>query len=144
MEWFGIGIAVLALILSVFTYFKHDLKIKKQDALLNEYHIEKIKIEKEKEKKAVIEANVITDHKGRKIVKVYNKGKSLAKNVDVIFPENNGFEKLNNPCPIDIKPQNGIEIILIVFNSSPTKIEIKFEWQDDFKEINTDTQMIQI
>lgn len=144
MEIAGIIIALLALTLSLFTYIKHDLKIKKQDALLKNYQLEKIKVEKEQEQKAIIEANVVTDHKGRKIIKVYNKGKSIAKDVNVILPQNEDFEAINNPCPIDIKPQNGIEIILIVFNSCPDKVKINFEWKDNFKDKNVDCQMIQL
>lgn len=144
MEIVGIAIALLALALSLFTYFKHDLRIKKQDALLKSYQIEKIKVEKEQEQRAIIEANVVTDHKGRKIIKVYNKGKSIAKDVNVVIPQSDGFKMITNPCPIDIKPQNGIEIVLIVFNTCPDKIEIDFEWKDNFKEKNIDSQMIQI
>ena len=144
MDIAGIAISLIALTLSLFTYFKHDLKIKKQDTLLKSYQLEKIKVEKEQEQKAIIEANVVTDHKGRRIVKVYNKGKSIAKGVNVIFPQNDGFEAINNPCPIDIKPQNGIEIILIVFNTCPDKVKINFEWSDNYKDKNVDYQMIQL
>jgi len=140
----SIIISIIALLFSLFTYFKHDKKIKKQAALLNTYQLEKIEKEKEEEKRAIVEANVLTDHKGRKIIKVYNKGKSLAKDVKVIIPKSNGYEIINNPCPIDIKPQIGIEITLIVLNSSLNKIEVCFEWQDNFKEKNIDSQMIQI
>lgn len=144
MELFGIIIALLALTLSLFTYIKHDLKIKKQDAILNSYQIEKIRAEKEQEQKAIIEANVVTDHKDRKIIKVYNKGRAIARNVNVIIPQNDGFKMTINPCPIDIKPQNGIEIMLIVFCNCPDKIKIDFEWKDNFKDKNIDSQMIQL
>lgn len=144
MEIAGIVISLFALSLSVFTYFKHDLKIKKQDALLKSYQIEKINAEKVHEQKAIIEANVVTDHKDRKIIKIYNKGKAIAREVNVSIPKDNGFEVINNPCPIDIKPQNGIEIMLIPFHSCPDKIQIDFEWKDNFKDKNIDTQMIQL
>lgn len=144
MEIFGIVISLLALSLSLFTYFKHDLKIKKQDALLKEYQIEKIREEKEQEQKAIIEANVVSDNRGKRIIKVYNKGKSLAKDVNVLIPESEGFTMISNPCPIDIKPHNGIEITLIAFTNCPDKIKIDFEWTDNFKVKNTDSQMIQI
>jgi len=144
MEIIGIVISLFALTLSLFTYFKHDLKIKRQDALLKEYQLEKIKEEKEQEQKAIIEANVFSDLKGRRVIKIYNKGKSIAKDVNVIIPPSEGFRMISNPCPIDIKPHNGIEITLIIFTNSPDKIRIDFEWTDNFKERNTDSQMIQI
>lgn len=144
MNVLAIIISSLALIFSAYTYFKHDNKIKQQSSLLNKYHLEKIEKEKVEEKRAIIEANVISDSKGRDLIKVYNKGKSIAKSVNVTIPKNNGYEVINNPCPIDIKPQNGIEIMLIPFNSCPDKIEISFEWKDDFNEKNVDSQMIQL
>lgn len=144
MEIAGLVISIIALLLALFTYFKHDLKIKKQAALINKYQIEKIEKEKTGEKKAVIEANVIKGNKGTRQLKIYNKGKSIAKNVIVTFPNIDGFQVINNPCPIDIKPQNGIEISLIVFMVRPDKIDIKYNWSDDFSDINNDKQTIQL
>lgn len=144
MNVLAIIISSLALIFSAFTYLKYDKKIKQQSSLLNEYHLAKIEREKEEQRRAIIEANVVSESKGRDLIKVYNKGKSIAKSVNVTIPKNNGYKVLNNPCPIDIKPQNGIEIMLIPFNSCPDKIEISFEWKDDFKEKNVDSQMIQL
>ncbi|MGK0447482.1 MAG: hypothetical protein ACJA2M_001256 [Polaribacter sp.] len=145
MEIAGIIISIFALSLSIFTYFKHNKKIKEQSVLLNKYHLEKIEKEKEEEKKAIIEANVITGHKGTKIIKVYNRGKSIAKNVNILIPENDGYKVFINPCPIDILPQNGIEIKLSTFlGKRPCKIEVEFEWSDDFKERNKESQTIQI
>lgn len=144
MEIAGLVISIIALLLALFTYFKHDLKIKKQAALINKYQIEKIEKEKTGEKKAVIEANVIKGNKGTRQLKIYNKGKSIAKNVIVTIPNIDGFQVINNPCPIDIKPQNGIEISLIVFMGSPEKIDIEYKWSDDFSDINNDKQTIQL
>lgn len=145
MNIVAIIISSLALIFSVFTYLKHDKKIKHQSELLNKYHLEKIEKEKEQEKKAIIEANVIPGQKGSITIKVYNRGKSIARNVNVIIPENDGYHVFINPCPIDIRPQNGIDIKLgALLDKHPDKIEIEFEWSDDFSEKNTEKQMIQI
>ena len=144
MEIAGLIVSLIALSLAIFTYFKHDLKIKKQDTLLKSYQIEKINQEREQAKKAIIEANVIKHNKGKRIVKIYNKGKSLAKNVNVYIPKNNGYEILKNPSPIDIKSLNSAEIILIAFTNSPDKIKIEFEWSDDYMDLNKDSQTIQI
>lgn len=38
MEIVGLIISVIAILLSLFTYFKHDRKIKEQSKLLNEYN----------------------------------------------------------------------------------------------------------
>jgi Na+-translocating ferredoxin:NAD+ oxidoreductase RnfG subunit len=144
MNVLAIVISSLALIFSAYTYFKHDKKIKQQSRLLNQYNLEKIEKEKEEEKKAKIEAFVVKEYKGTRTIKIYNKGKSIAKSVNVIIPKNDGYEVINNPCPIDIKPQKGIEVMLILSTNYPDKIEIGFEWKDDFNEKNIDSQMIQL
>lgn len=144
MEIAGLVISIIALLLALFTYFKHDLKIKKQAALINKYQIEKIEKEKTEEKKAVIEANIIKGNKGTRQLKIYNKGKSIAKNVIVTIPNIDGFQVINNPCPINIKPQSSIEISLIVLMGSPDKIDIEYNWSDDFNDMNNDKQTIQI
>jgi hypothetical protein len=81
---------------------------------------------------------------GKRIIKVYNKGKAIANRVIVVFPESDGFQILSNPCPIDIRPHNGIDIFLVVFNNVPDKINIQFEWEDNFKDRNSDSQTIQL
>ncbi|TCN72054.1 hypothetical protein [Acetobacteroides hydrogenigenes] len=145
MDTLAITISSAALAFSIFTYLKHDKKIKQQSSLLNKYHLEKIEKEKEEEKKAIIEANVISGQNGSRIVKVYNKGKSIAKNLNVKIPQNDSYHIFINPCPIDVRPQNGIDIRLgALTENHPDKIEIEFEWSDDYSKHNNGKQMIQI
>lgn len=143
MEIAGLIISILAIIFSLITYLIHDIKIKKQEKLLNEYQLNKIAEEKQESLKASIEANVIKVG-GDRIIKFYNKGKSIAKDVEIIIPEIHEIQITDNPCPIDIRPQNGIEILLYLLGGYPNKIEITFKWKDNFKEDNVVTQMLQI
>ncbi len=136
-------ISSLALILSFYTYFKHDKKIKKQSTLINEFQLIKLKKEAEAEKKAIIEANVIKDEKGKRIIKVYNKGKSLAKNVIVTFSDEPNISFMDYPKSIDLRPQNSMEIIFYAFMGSPNILEINFKWEDGIKKDNQDSQIIQ-
>lgn len=137
MEIAGLIISVLALLVPCLIYVKHDYKIKKQE-------FEKNEREKISEKKAIIEANIIKNIRGESHIKIYNKGKSIAKNVFVTIPKMDGYEVYNIPCPIDLKPQCGIDISLFLFIGAPDKIDIKYEWSDDFSETNNDTQTIQL
>jgi len=144
MDNLGFFISVIALIFTAYTYFKHDKKINEQSVLLNEYQLNKIKREKNEEKKAIIEANV-NKVEGKRIIKVYNRGKCIARDVTVIIPDSDKFHIFNNPCPIDIRPQNGIDITLGAFNDDcPDIIEISLEWSDDFAKNNKDKQKIQL
>jgi len=144
MEIAGFVISLIAILFALFTYIKHDLKLKKQASLLNKYNIEKIETEKEKEKRAVIEANIIKGNQGKRIIKVYNKGKSIAKDVKVSIPKIKGIHIIKNTCPMEIRTQNGIDIIINISVGVPDKIKIEFEWQDNFEDSNSDYQMIQL
>ncbi|HCC85082.1 MAG TPA: hypothetical protein DEQ06_00545 [Porphyromonadaceae bacterium] len=143
----GLVISCFALLWGLFTYFKHDKKIKSQDEKIKQYKLELIEKQKENEKKAIIEAYIIKGESYKRIIKVYNKGKAIAKNVNVILPEISNFHVSHNPCPIDIRPQNNIDIEIRAFMSKDninSKIDIEFEWSDDFCELNTDRQTIQL
>jgi hypothetical protein len=144
MEIIGLIVSAAAIILSLYTYFKHDKIINEQSKILNEYNIEKINKEKIEDKKAIIEAYVINMDKGERIIKVYNKGKAVAKNVNIIVPESNGYNVYKNPSPIDIRPQNSVEVKLVRFSGGSGKTDLTFEWTDDFKEDNIDIQTIQL
>jgi hypothetical protein len=139
-----IAISAFALTLSLYTYFRHDAKIKKQNALINQFQLEKFKKETDSEKKAIIEANVINREKGKRIIKVYNKGKATAKNVAVTFPGEPNVTISDYPASIDIRPQNSMEIYVHTFAGSPDTMQINFEWQDNLKLDNKDSQTIQI
>lgn len=139
-----IAISAFALLLSLFTYFRHDAKIKKQNALINQFQLEKFRKETDSEKKAIIEANVINKEKGKRIIKVYNKGKATAKSVSVTFPGEPNVMILGYPTSIDIRPQNSMEIYVHVYKGSPDTLQIDFEWQDNLKLDNKDSQTIQI
>jgi hypothetical protein len=144
MDLAGLVISCLALLWGLFTYCKHDKKIKKQDEKINQYKLELIEKQKVDEKKAIIEANIIKGESYKRIIKVYNKGKAIARNVQVNFPKLEGCNISSNPCPIDIRPQNSIdiEISLFMHPNRSTKIELSFTWSDDFNEINEDRQTI--
>ena len=140
----GLLISLLALGFSIFTYIKHDSKIKKQSALINEYEIEKIKDEKIRSKKAIIEGNLIKNNKGNRILKIYNRGKSVAKDVTVNIPDTKGIMIGSNPTPIEIRPQQGIEIDFFVTMGAPDLLTIEYYWKDDFSSDNSDTQTVQL
>lgn len=139
-----ITISAFALLLSLFTYFRHDAKIKRQSALINQFQLEKFRKETDSEKKAIIEANVINREKRKRIIKVYNKGKAIAKNVAVTFPGEPNVMISDYPASIDIRPQNSMEIYVHAFVGSPDTLQIDFEWQDNLKSDNKDSQTIQI
>ena len=145
-KWLPFIISFSALSFSLYTYIIHDKKIKKQSSLINEFQIEKNQKEKEENKKAIIEANISGNENGYRELKVYNKGKAIARKVDVniILENENDVFITENPSPIDIRPQQSVRIVFHVHEASPDKIRLEFTWKDDFKEENYDFQEIQI
>jgi len=146
MAFAGFVISCLALLWGLFTYCKHDKKIKNQDEIIKQYQIDLIKKQKVDEKKAIIEAHIIKGENYKRIIKVYNKGKSIAKNVNVIIPDTDNLQISSNPCPIDIRPQNSIEIGIRAFmhkdSKTNNKIVLEYEWTDEYCEFNKDKQTI--
>jgi len=144
MEKINTILSLLALGFSCLTYWLHERKIKKQEEKINQYELEKFESEKIDLKKAIVEANIIRGLKGKRTIKVFNKGKAIAKDVIVTLPEDAKFYITSDPCPIDIKPQHGIDINLLLHGGFDEKIIIKFEWADDFQEKNIENQMLQL
>jgi len=145
MEIAGLITALFALFFSFYTYLVHDKKIKRQEKLINDYKIKRILAEELMDKKAIIEANVIDGPIGHIIIEVCNKGKSIANNVLVDIPKSDNYNVFSNPCPIEILPNNSINIELDKFKKKcPGKIRIKMIWDDNFKEKNKMSQEIPI
>jgi hypothetical protein len=144
MDILGLIVSFIALFFALFTYIKHDIKLKKQSEQINKYQLEKINVEKEEKLKAIIEADAIDSGKGNKLIKVLNKGKAIAKDVKVIVPELSGCSIREYPSSMDLKPQQGIDILLFLFAGHPDTITIEFKWSDDFKNDNQDSQTIQL
>ena len=144
IECAPIIISVLAFGFSLYTQFKYDDKIKKQNALINKFTLDKLEKEAELDKKAIVEVNLIRGDKGKRIIKVYNRGRAKAKNVRVTFPGNPNVIIREYLSPVDINPQNSMEIYLTVFIGSPSTLQMEFEWEDGVRLDNRDNQVIQL
>lgn len=143
MNW-ELIISCLALGVSVFTYFKHDKKIKAQEQIINDYQINKIAKENEESKKASIRGNIIKGDRGKRTLKVYNCGKAAARNIRV---EGLDIESLavirNGLFPYELmNPQDYTELIICIVKGSPSTIKLKYIWDDDFGRNNEFEQVL--
>ena len=139
----SLGFSLLAIILTITMYYKHDKRLKEQEAKLNAYQIKKIEDEETENKKALVKGHIVTGNKGSRMLKVFNSGKAVARNIRVeylgdmkyIVPRDDHFpyELLN--------PQDSSEIFLMLFEGA-SKLHIKFIWDDDSKNDNEFTQML--
>lgn len=122
-------ISLFALSFSIFTYFRHEKKIK--DAQYRQ-----LQHEEDENKKALISANIVKSlTKGNRILKIYNKGKSKAINVRV--------ELVNNIDEIQfynwrgsfsmLSPGQGHDItFLLLAGSFNDEMHLRFTWEDDY------------
>lgn len=143
MDIIGIALSAFAIVLTIVMYFKHDKRLKKQEEKLNAYQLKKIDEEESENKKALIRGNIVKGNKGSRVLKIFNSGKAVARNIRVeylgdmehIFPRDDHFpyELLN--------PQDNSEIFLLLASGAST-LHIKFIWDDDFKKDNEFIQML--
>lgn len=143
MDIIGIALSAFAIVLTIVMYFKHDKRLKKQEEKLNAYQLKKIDEEESENKKALIRGNIVKGNKGSRVLKIFNSGKAVARNIRVeylgdmehIFPRDDHFpyELLN--------PQDNFEIFLLLASGAST-LHIKFIWDDDFKKDNEFIQML--
>lgn len=143
MNW-ELIISCLALGVSVFTYFKHDKKIKAQEQIINDYQINKIAKENEEIKKASIRGNIIKGDRGKRTLKVYNCGKATARDIRVEGLDMGSFVVMRNDLfPYELmNPQDYTEVIIWVVKGSPSTIKLKYIWNDDFGQNNEFEQVL--
>lgn len=149
MDYLGIAgfiISIISLVFAIFIYLKHDKRIKSQELLINEYQLRKHQEEDSDNKKAMVRANLIKDLRGLRKLRVYNSGKSIARNIrfDIIDLDSNDatIRIGKNPFPYEfMNSQDSTEISFLMSYGHPEKITVTLIWDDDFKKNNETTQV---
>lgn len=143
MDIISIALSAFAILLTIIMYFKHDKRLKKQEEKLNAYQLKKNDEEESENKKAQIRGNIVKGNKGSRVLKVFNSGKALARNIRVVY-----LGDMENIIPRDdhfpyelLNPQDNSEIFLLL-SEGASKLNIKFIWDDDFKKDNEFVQML--
>lgn len=168
MENFGENINWLITSLTflggVYMYFNHNHRLNKQqrklneqqDQLnrqqtqLNEYQLKKSQEEDLEKKQAAIEANVYktTDRKGNSIwkMKIYNKGKANAYNVDFnseSLDADSAISLIGDPAMFPIPsliPYGSVELSVILCCGHKPSHNIVFTWDDESGKGRSQTQ----
>jgi hypothetical protein len=135
-------LSLLAIALTIIMYFKHDKRLKKQEEKLNAYQIKKIEDEESDSKKAQIRGNIIRGDKGKRILKIFNSGKAIARNIRIEYLGNmEGIYPNDNHFPYELlNPQDSTEIYLLL-SEGAIKLNVKFLWSDDSA---NDNEFIQV
>ena len=136
-NWGDIILSGLVAVGGIFAYFKHDKKLKEQEAKLNELQIRQFEKEEAKEKMAEMKAAIIPGHNGSARIRFVNAGKADAKNIKIEIlstkEEMSGilYTKFG---PYDvINPQSHREEHLSLCEGHSKTIKLRITWDDEFQ-----------
>ena len=153
-------IALAALAVSIYTIISSEVKSRKSDreqrVIKDEQdRLRKLLLEKEtksaiSEMKAELGARLVKIANNNYRLKIFNRGKVEARNLEINFPDNDGNKYLSmhdveDKFPYEVlHPQHGIEILAGLSFGSKNKYRIKLIWDDDFKKRNEEEFFISI
>lgn len=138
-------LSIVAILGTVFTYFKHDSKIKAQEKLINDYQLDKIEEEKIQKTQAIVRASLIKGNKGHRILRVYNKGKAAARNVRLIIKDEPDYLYATNPFPFPaLNESENVDLNIHLHMGSPDNISFEIIWDDEYKANNSHEQTVHL
>ena len=145
MELASIIISIIALLGSLATYIIHDRKIKEQEKMINAYQLAKFKEEEEDNKKALISGNIIKKESGQRVLKIYNKGKATATNINIQGLDIQEIDVYDKILPYELmNPQDYFEIRFRIIMNAPPTLKLTYTWDDEYKTGNTYTQILSL
>lgn len=109
--------------------------------------VEKMKAEKDEFKKASVRGNSFrASQKGIRVIKIFNAGKSTARNVRIDWLNETDTIQFIKPFESidDLTPQNGREYRVCLVGDCPDTIRLRYTWDDDFKDNNTLEESLQL
>jgi Tfp pilus assembly pilus retraction ATPase PilT len=135
-------ISSLALLLSIYSakktldFNKRQSKFIETNDKLNELLLEKEQQQNAAQMQADVSANFVKIGRNHHRLKVFNKGKAIATNVRVEFPNGNNTvyeDDLNEKFPMPtLEPFQGVEVLAMLCNESPSRMDVKLIWDDAF------------
>lgn len=138
--------SIIAVIISLCTYFIHDRKLKKQEQLLNRYQIIRFQDEEQANKKADI-VGEISHLKGEHyVLKVQNKGATSAKNIRIegFDIENYGIQNIAILPYNCLNADEAFSLHFFRINRSIPTMTITYKWDDDWDINRRKQQTIQL
>ena len=123
---------------------KEDTDIDKEYKRLQ---VEKLRMEAEDRKKAVIRGNIIRGAKaGNRELKLYNAGKCEAKEVKVewLNPSEEVLLIHDFSSIGDLTPQNGRTFHMAICMGAPDTMNLRYSWKDEFSDNNVYEENIQL
>jgi hypothetical protein len=109
--------------------------------------IEKLKVEAEARLKAVIRGNIVESRtKGNRILKIFNAGQAIAKNVNVewLNPDDEVIVQWEFGLIGEISPQNGRSYNIALCMGHSDTMRLRYTWDDDYRENNVFEEDVQL
>ena len=109
--------------------------------------IEKLKVEADARLKAVIRGNIVESRtKGNRILKIFNAGQAIAKNVNVewLNPDDEVIVQWEFGLIGEISPQNGRSYNIALCMGHPDTMRLRYTWDDDYREKNVFEEDVQL
>ncbi|WP_144034721.1 hypothetical protein [Aeromonas hydrophila] len=131
------AIALLALLLSAYSIYKNVEFNRRQNEFANTAdHLNKLLLRKEKDDavgaiSADLNARIVKIGNGHRL-KIYNKGKSAAKNIRLMCPTVREFSIIDDALPLDvIHPGGNFDLLVATSMGAPSAVTIKLIWDDE-------------
>ncbi|MGN7509086.1 hypothetical protein [Aeromonas salmonicida] len=131
------AIALLALLLSAYSIYKTiEFNRRQNEFSSTADHLNKLLLRKEKDDavstiSADLNARIVKIGNGHRL-KIYNKGKSPARNIRVKYPDVEGFSIIDDTQPLDIiQPGGNFDLIVATGLGAPSAVTIKLIWDDE-------------
>lgn len=123
-------VSTISIIVTIFIYFNQKKYIKNQDEL-NKLLLKKEILEVEASEEAFVSANVVHLGNGQNRIRIFNKGKSRANNVNISYPEKHNWLITNRVLPLDfLDSGHTVDLILTMTLGSQSKIRAILSWND--------------
>jgi hypothetical protein len=136
----GDMIASAALLLSIYSTWRSHRFKKKEEVLLElQRKVNELAIEKEKREaiemcRAELGANLVPNGSRDFRLRIFNKGKAIARNILVDFPDGNDLVPENDvkdKFPMEsMEPSQAVDLITAIHMQTKPKHKIHLSWQD--------------
>ena len=140
-------IAIVSLVVSVFTLLFFDIRIKKQEKILNEFKIKEYEAAEQEKKLAHLSMNKYWRDKDTLFLIIANDGPSDAYNISIKDLDKDSFLFQNTESTFPIKlidAGDSVQIELNVYSDMPEKTRVQITWEDDSKKKHMDKVVIPI
>lgn len=119
--------------LSLYTYFK-TRRLRSMEEQLNQLLLEKEQREASSLNQAELSANIVRLGSSKHRLKVFNRGRSVAHNVEIAFPEGNDLvvpSDIDSKFPLEALDRGqSVELWVAAHMRSKRKLAVQLTWED--------------